>query len=68
MIPITKVFVPHGSGNEKEVIEILKDANLDDSTFNLAGKESVEAGIKAGIIDKSCVMTIQGIPYALSLL
>lgn len=67
-LDINKDFYGGEKKNEKETIEIMKDAKLDDATFNLAGKKAVEAGIKAGIIDKDCIMKIQGIPYALSLL
>jgi hypothetical protein len=54
--------------DETKVIKLLKDANADDATFNLAGKRAVDAGIKAGIVDKSGIIKIQGIPHALSLL
>ena len=37
---------------ENKVIKILKAENVDDSTFNFAGKNAVAAGIKAEIISK----------------
>ena len=55
---------------EERVLKILTAENADDSTFNFAGKKSVEAGRKAGIIGKGkkSVIIIQGIPHAISLL
>ncbi|MGA2130575.1 MAG: DUF424 family protein [Candidatus Pacearchaeota archaeon] len=47
---------------------IMKDLAKEDATFNIAGQESVDAAIKAGIITKENVGKIQGIPYALVLL
>lgn len=52
---------------EAEVIEILKIEEAEDATFNLVGEQSVNAGIKSGIIDESGVIKIQGVPHALSL-
>lgn len=67
-LDVNKDFYGGEKKSEKEVVEILKDAELDDATFNFVGKKAIRAGIKAGIIDEGCVMEIQGIPHALSLL
>lgn len=59
------------SGEKKskdEAIELLRDFSRNDSTFNLVGRESVDAGVKAGIISRKGVIELQGIPFALSLL
>jgi len=40
----------------------------EDSTFNIIGKKSVNAALKAGIITKDGIKKIQGIPFALILL
>lgn len=53
---------------EEKAIEIFRDCAFDDATFNIVGKESIDAAIKAGIIEKEGVITIQGIPHALSLI
>ena len=53
---------------EAEAIEILIDFAKEDSTFNIVGKESVQAALKTGIIKEDGVKTIQGIPIALGLL
>jgi hypothetical protein len=54
--------------DEGKALKILGNAKQDDACFNFVGKISVDLGIKLGIIDKNCVLKIQGIPHALSLL
>ncbi len=59
------------AGEEKtkeEVIEILKDMEKDDATFNIVGEESVNAALEAKIISKEGIIRIEGIPIALSLM
>jgi len=53
---------------EKEVIEIMKDATMEDATFNIAGKNSVECALNAGIISREGIKTIQNVPFALVLM
>lgn len=53
---------------EAEILEIIKDAAKEDATFNIVGKQSINCALKAGIIDKEGIITIQGIPAALTLL
>ena len=40
----------------------------EDATFNIVGKESIAAALKAGIISESGIFTIQDIPIALILM
>ncbi|MEK6847540.1 MAG: DUF424 family protein [Nanoarchaeota archaeon] len=54
--------------SEEKAIKIMKDMAAEDATFNIAGEESVNAALKAGIITKESVGEIQGIPFALVLL
>ncbi|MCS7134728.1 MAG: DUF424 family protein [Candidatus Pacearchaeota archaeon] len=54
--------------DEKSAIKILKKAQAEDACFNFVGEKSIKIAIKAGIIDKECVLRIQGIPHALALL
>lgn len=54
--------------SKDKAVEILKFQAKEDSTFNIVGKESIQAASKAGLIDKKYVKTIQGIPYILVLL
>ena len=52
----------------KEVLELIKEQAKEDATFNIVGKDSIKAALEAGIIDKSGIGKISGIPYALVLL
>lgn len=54
--------------DENKALKILGNAQQDDACFNFVGNNSVELGIKAGIIGKGCFIKIQGVPHALSLL
>ena len=54
--------------DEQRVLKRLKQLRLDDATFNLVGKKSVNAALKAGIITKGNIGKVQDIPFALSLL
>lgn len=53
---------------EKEAIKIIEKMALNDATFNIVGKNSVNAALKAGIITEEGIKHIQGIPFALVLL
>jgi hypothetical protein len=52
----------------EKAVEIMKKMVAEDATFNIAGKESVDAAITAGVISRESVGEIQGIPFALILL
>ncbi len=53
---------------EELVIEIMKKFSGEDATFNIVGKNSVNAALNAGIISEEGVGKIKGIPFALVLL
>ena len=53
--------------NEK-VLEIINDLSAEDATFNIVGQESINLAIRAGLIKKKNVKTIEGVPFALVLL
>ncbi len=58
-------------GDEKskqDAIDVMKNMTQEDATFNIVGKESTEAALKAGIINQAGIKTIQGVPFALVLL
>jgi hypothetical protein len=54
--------------SEKEAIKIMRDMAIEDATFNIVGKKSINAAIKAEIITKKGIRTVQGIPFALILM
>ena len=51
-----------------QIAELLLHEKTEDATFNIVGEESVNAAIKAGIVTKQGIKTIQGVPFALVLL
>lgn len=53
---------------EEEVVALLQDMYKEDATFNIVGKESVAAALKAGVISEDGVFTIQDVPVALVLM
>ena len=53
--------------SEEKVIETIKRMSDEDATFNIVGKKSVNAALKAGIISKDLVGEIEGVPFALVL-
>ncbi len=53
---------------EEKLIKILQDLAAEDATFNIVGKRSVEAALKAGIISKEGIKKVQEVPFALVLL
>ena len=53
--------------SKEELIEILHDMSMEDATFNIVGKESIDIALEEGLIHREGVKTIQGIPYALVL-
>jgi hypothetical protein len=54
--------------NQEETIELMKSLAAEDATFNIIGKESCNAGLKAGIINKEGIIKVQGVPFALILM
>ena len=67
-IEIKEGFFKGEEKNKQEVIQILKDMQKEDATFNIIGKESIKTALEAGIIDKQGIIEIQDVPIALILL
>jgi len=67
-IEVKPTFFQGEEKTKEEVIEILKDMQKEDATFNIVGKESVECALKAGIISKEGIIMIDNVPVALVLL
>lgn len=53
---------------EKEITELMEDYYKEDATFSIAGKESIDCALKAGIIAEEGIKTVQGVPFALVLM
>jgi hypothetical protein len=66
-LEVTEAFFGGDEMDGKEAVKTIKERLAEDACFNFVGTNSVNAGIKAGAIDKNCVMKVQGIPYALLL-
>ena len=67
-IKIKEEFFKGEERNKQEIIEILKNMQKEDATFNIVGEESVQTALEAGIIDKQGIIKIDNIPIALILL
>ncbi len=67
-IEINPNFFKGEEKNKEEVLEILKDLEKEDATFNIIGKESVECGLEAKVISKEGIITIDNVPVALVLM
>jgi hypothetical protein len=57
---VNQDFFKGQPANENEVKKALEDATI----ANLVGERSVACGIDCGVIDKNCVITINGVPHA----
>lgn len=67
-IEIKPNFFQGEEKNKKDVIEILKDMQKEDATFNIVGRESVATALEAGIINKEGIFEIDRVPVALGLM
>jgi hypothetical protein len=54
--------------DSKEIEKILRKQMIEDATFNIVGKESIEIALKSEIISEESVSEIEGIPFALKLI
>lgn len=54
--------------NSEEMLKTLKKFAKEDATFNIAGKNSIALALQVGIIEKSGIKKIAGIPFALVLM
>lgn len=54
--------------DENSIVNLLMTQKKEDATFNIVGKESVQAAVKAGIIEENESDSIAGIPFVLILI
>lgn len=66
-LDVKESFFKEDKISEEKAIEILKDMQKEDATFNIVGKESTETAIKAGVISERDIKKIEGIPFAIIL-
>lgn len=67
-IQIKSNFFSGEEKNKAEILNILKDMEKEDATFDIVGKESIACALEAGIISKEGIITIESIPIALGLM
>lgn len=66
-IEVKESFFKGEQKSKEEIINVLKDMNREDATFNIVGQESVQAALEAGIIKEHGIFKIDNIPIALGL-
>ncbi|MBT4257692.1 DUF424 family protein [archaeon] len=54
--------------NEEKTIQILKNMKREDATFNIVGEKSINAAIKAEVINENAIGKIENIPFSLVLI
>mgnify|MGYP001609893929 CR=1 FL=1 len=54
--------------NFEEAVELMINQKEEDATFNIIGKNSINAALEAGIISEEGINEVQGVPFALVLL
>ncbi len=67
-LDVKESFYKGDEKTKEDIIKIIKDMKKEDATFNIVGKNSVEAGLEAGVISKQGIKKIKGIPFAMVLL
>ena len=68
LLDVRERFYDGDEHTEQETLRLMQDFAAEDATFNIVGKESTETALKAGIISKEGIKTVQGVPFALVLL
>ncbi len=68
ILEVRETFYNGEEVSEAELIKLAKEMSKEDATFNIVGKKSVEAALKAGIISEEGIKKVEGIPFALVLL
>ncbi|PIN92856.1 DUF424 domain-containing protein [Candidatus Pacearchaeota archaeon CG10_big_fil_rev_8_21_14_0_10_31_24] len=62
---LTENFYKDKEVSEEGVIKTIQLQAAEDATFNIVGKNSINAAIKSGLIDEEGVGYIKDIPYVL---
>lgn len=67
-IEVRESFYKDQIVNHQELVKLMQQQSIEDSTFNIVGEKSVKAALEAGIISEEGVIKIQNVPIALVLL
>ena len=67
-LDVKESFYKGEEKSESETVEFLKRMRMEDATFNIVGRKSVKAALKAGIINENSIGEVQGVQFALILL
>jgi hypothetical protein len=67
-LEVRESFYKSQESDSEEIIEMMRRLTAEDATFNIVGKNSVNAAMKAGIIDEENIGKVQGVPFALVLI
>lgn len=68
ILEVRESFYNGEEKNEEETIKLMEELSKEDATFNIIGKKSVNAALKAGIIGEEGIKKVKNIPFALVLL
>jgi len=68
ILEVRESFFNGEEKNEGEIIELMKELSKEDATFNIVGEKSVNAALKAGIINEEGIKKVKEVPFALVLL
>ena len=67
-LDIKESFYGGNKVTEEELLKIIRRMSREDATFNIVGEKSIQAALKAGIINQHGIKKIQGISHALVLM
>lgn len=67
-LDVKKNFFKGEKVSEQELLNLIEKFKKEDATFNIIGQKSINCALKAGIINKDNIKTIQDIPFGLVLL
>jgi len=67
-LDIKESFYKGKEVSEEEAIKLMISLSDEDSTFNIVGEKSVKAALKAGVLVKNSIKTVEGIPFGLTLM
>jgi len=67
-LDIKEDFFKGEEKSEREILEIMKNLEKEDATFNIIGEKAVNTALKAGIITREGIKEVSGIPFALVLM